>query len=188
MARPLTRRNVLALGAGLALTGCGARPASEGGFVGGDGSFTTIEPGRRVAAPVLDGKTLDGTRWSATSAAGKVIVYNVWGSWCNPCRKEAPDLVKAAAEVKDQAVFCGINTRDPDPAPAQAFVRTFGVTYPNLYDPQGELLLAFSDQLPPNAIPSTLLVDPQGRLAARVVGATNATTLVQIVHDLAAGR
>jgi thiol-disulfide isomerase/thioredoxin len=170
------------------LAGCGSAPTSTSGFVGGDGTLTQLPADQRPTAPVIAGTTLDGKTWSSDSAAGKVIVYNVWGSWCSPCRAEAPALVQASKRTAGQAVFVGLNTRDLDKAAPQAFVRSFGVPYVNLYDPDGALLLKFSGQLPASAIPSTLLVDPKGRVAARVIGETTEATLVGLVEDLAAGK
>lgn len=170
------------------LTGCGSAPTSTSGFVGGDGTLTQLPADQRPTAPVIAGTTLDGKTWRSDSAAGKVIVYNVWGSWCSPCRAEAPALVQASKRTAGQAVFVGLNTRDLDKAAPQAFVRSFGVPYVNLYDPDGALLLKFSGQLPASAIPSTLLVDPKGRVAARVIGETTEATLVGLVEDLAAGK
>lgn len=172
----------------LVLAGCGSAPASTAGFVGGDGTLTQLPADQRPAAPVIEGTTLAGLPWSSADAAGKVIVYNVWGSWCAPCRAEAPALAAASARTADKAVFVGVNTRDLDKAAPQAFVRAFGVPYANLYDPDGALLLKFSGQLPASAIPSTLVVDPQGRVAARVIGETTEATLVGLVEDLAAGK
>lgn len=86
------------------------------------------------------------------------------------------------------ARFVGINTRDPDPAQARAFNRTFGVTYPSLYDPAGALVLQLRGQVPPNGIPATLVIDAAGRIAARIVGATTKLTLVSVVTDVANGR
>ena len=172
----------------LLLAGCGAPATGTGGFVTGDGSITVVEVADRRPAPAIAGTTLDGDSWSSESAAGKVIVYNVWGSWCPPCRAEAPALQAAAEQTADRAVFVGLNTRDLDPAPAQAFVRDAGLTYPSLFDPAGSLLLGFAGDLPPSAIPSTLIVDAQGRVAARVIGATTQTTLVGLIDDIADGR
>jgi thiol-disulfide isomerase/thioredoxin len=175
-------RVVLAVVAALVLAGCGSGPASTAGYVGGDGTITRLPEDRRPAAPAIAGTTLDGAPWSSDSAKGSVIVYNVWGSWCAPCRAEAPALVAASKRTK--AVFVGLNTRDLDTAAPKAFVRGFGVPYVNLYDPDGSLLLRFSGQLPASAIPSTLIVDRQGRVAVRIIGETTEATLVDLIEDL----
>lgn len=157
---------------------------ADKGFAVGDGSFSQREPGKREKAPVLSGTGLDGRKLSTADAGGKVIVVNVWGSWCAPCRHEAPALVAAAKRTKGVAQFYGINTRDLDRAPAAAFVRAFGLTWPSFYDPDGDLLLRFPD-LPPKAIPSTLIIDRKGRTAARFLGEVTATTLSQVVTQIA---
>lgn len=179
---------LLAVVAALVLSGCGARPSSAGGFVGGDMSLSRVPPPQRTAAPRIHGATLDGGRFDSADAAGRVIVYNVWGSWCAPCRKEAPALAAASRATARTAVFVGINTRDVDRAPAQAFVRAFGVPYANVYDPDGRLLLAFGTSLPPQYIPSTLVVDREGRVAARILGEATEATVRGLVDDVAAGR
>lgn len=177
----------LVLGA-LLLVGCGSGSTTSDGFVAGDGTLTVLPVDKRPPAPVLVGNTLAGDSWRSDPGAGKVIVYNVWGSWCTPCRAEAATLVSASRRTAGTAVFVGINTRDLDRAAPQAFVRAFEVPYVNLYDPDGALLLEFSGQLPAIAIPSTLLVDPKGRVAARIIGAVTETTLVDVIHDLTAGK
>ncbi len=180
------RRGFLAGGL-VVLAGCGTSAAGNG-YVAGDGSYTPVAPANRKPARVLSGTTVAGTSLTTSSYLGKVLVLNVWGSWCAPCRKEAPDLVAAADKTAEVAAFVGINTRDLDPAPARAFERAFGISYPSLYDPTGSLLLDLSEDLPPNAIPSTLVIDREGRVAARVVGTTTAATLIGIVTDVAEGR
>jgi len=182
------RRTVLLLVAALALlaSGCTGSTTSDGGFVSGDGTISRVPVSERVPAPQIAGTTLDGKPWSSMSVQGKVLVYNVWGSWCAPCQKEAPALVKAANRTTADAQFIGLNTRDIGTAQADAFVRNFEVPYPNLFDPDGRLLLLFGGKLPPSAIPSTLIVDAKGRVAARVLGDTTEATLVGLIDEIAA--
>lgn len=170
------------------LAGCSTPPTTSGGFVGGDGTLTIIPRDQRQPAPVITGTLLDGEAFTSEDLSGEVVVYNVWGSWCAPCRNEAPALVEAAAATKDEATFIGINTRDPDPAQAEAFVRAFDVTWANIYDPNGEQLLKFGSQLPASAIPSTLVVDADGKVAARILGETTALTLTGVIDDVATGQ
>ena len=130
-------RLVAALAAPVLLAGCASGPSAEGGFVGGDGSLTVVPVAEREPAPQVTGELLGGGSFDSAEHAGKVIVYNVWGSWCAPCRKQAPALQAAARATADDAQFVGINTRDLDPAPAQAFVRAFDITFPSVFDPDG---------------------------------------------------
>ena len=132
--------------------------------------------------------TLDDQPWTSAKISDKVIVYNVWGSWCAPCVSEAPALVRASRRLDNLAVFVGLNTSDFDKAAPRASVRAYEIPYVNLFDPQGALILRFSGELPPNAIPSTIVIDRQGRLAARIIGETTEATLVGLVQDIAAGR
>jgi thiol-disulfide isomerase/thioredoxin len=175
-----------------ALVGCSTPGAGTGTdsdirYVQGNGTVTTMEPAERKAVANLRGDDLDGKPVALDDYKGKVVVLNVWGSWCPPCRKEAPDLVEASKALASKGVqFIGINTRDYDAGPANAFVRTFEVPYPSVYDPDGDQLLAFRDTLPPTTIPSTLVVDAQGRAAARILGPVTKTTLEQIVLDVVA--
>lgn len=157
------------------------------GYISGQ-SLTQIPPGKRKAAPVANGTSLDGDPISTGDYPGKVVVINVWGSWCGPCRAEAKDLAEASEETAAIAQFVGINIRDAEPEQAQAFVRAFDVPYPSIFDPQGQQLLKFAGTLPPNGIPTTLVIDTEGRIAARVVGVVSRTTLVQLVEDTEQGR
>ena len=175
------------------LTSCSTTGADEGtrssgqeGYVGVQGNLTRIAPADRKLLPTVSGTTLEDQPISTADYRGKVVVVNVWGSWCAPCRAEAPALQQASEETKDLAQFLGITTRDNDPAQARAFVRAFGIGYPSIYDPDGAALLVFAGTLPPSAIPSTLIIDEQGRLAARVLGEISALTLVTMVEEVAA--
>jgi peroxiredoxin len=110
-------------------------------------------------------------------------VVNAWGSWCGPCREEAPELRRVSEETKAAGVrFVGIDTRDNDAA-GRAFAREFGITYPSLVDDSGRVMLAFGRTIPVAAVPSTVVVDRRGRIAARVIGAVTYSTLSGLVDD-----
>lgn len=170
------------LGAAVLLTGCSATTTDPGAS-----TLARIAPDQRAAAPHITGTTLTGASFDSDALNGKVIVYNVWGSWCAPCRKEAPALAKAAQATASKARFVGINTRDSGTAQGLALAREAGITYDSVFDPDGRLLLLFPS-LPPSAIPSTIIVDAHGRVAARILGETTEATLVGLVDDTAAGR
>ena len=174
----------------LALAGCSASAeadtSGQSGFVAGDGSIVLLAPEQRQPAPDLVGTTLDGDQFRLSDHRGEVVVLNVWASWCAPCRAEAPVLAEAAAELQPQGVqFVGLDTRDSDTS-ARGFVERFGVPYPNVVDRDGRLQLLFADSLPPQAIPSTLVVDQQGRVAARVLGVVSKADLDGLVEPLLA--
>ena len=137
----------------------------------------------RVPAPKLEGTTLDNKPFALTDLSGNIVVINVWGSWCAPCRAETPDLVRLANEDADRGVrFVGINTRDNADA-AKAFVRSYKVPYPSVRDNSGEVLLAFRNTIPTTVVPTTVVVDRQGRVAARVIGPVAYTTLKGLLDD-----
>lgn len=186
--RTAARRAAVALTAVALLAGCTSGKGAQGGFVGGDGTLTRIAVAERKPAPVLSGTDLEGRPLTTSTYAGKVVVLNVWGSWCAPCRKEAPALVSAASKLDGRAAFVGIATRDAEAAPALAFQRQFGVKYPSFHDPDGSLLLQLSGDVSPNAIPTTLVIDAQGRVAARILGEASEGTLVGMVTDVEAGK
>jgi thiol-disulfide isomerase/thioredoxin len=148
--------------------------------------LTLYPAGARTAAPDIRGATLTGGQLALADLRGEVVVVNVWGSWCNPCRAETPDLVRVAAATKAQEVrFVGIDTRD-NPDAARAFVRAFKVPYPSIIDRDGNVLLNFNGIIPAYAVPSTLVIDPAGKIAARMIGRIGYSTLLGIVHDILA--
>jgi thiol-disulfide isomerase/thioredoxin len=189
-------RRVVALTAGAAavaalLSGCStsSQAASGGadrGFVAGDGSLVLVPADQRVPAPEVTGQTLDGQPFSLRDHIGDVVVMNVWASWCAPCRAEAPTLAALAADYAGEGVqFVGLDTRDSDVS-ARAFVRKMAIPYPNVIDSDGRLQLLFGDSLPPQAIPSTLVIDRQGRVAARALGKVSESSLRGFVEPLLA--
>ena len=184
------RRMSLAAALAAALAGCSSAPSQPAGtsFVAGDGVITMVAPAQRQAPVAVSGDTLEGTRLDLATLRGKPVVLNVWGSWCAPCRTEAPVLESAKRRLTpDRASFVGIDTRDDDSAQALAFQRRYDISYPSLVD-DGALLLALRGAVPPSSIPSTLVLDGQGRIAARISGPVpSVTTLVDLVADVAGG-
>lgn len=190
----------LAAAAALALTLAGCDSTSGQGssgpgdgssdtrFVQGDGEISTVEQGHRVAAPDLKGKTVDGRELALSDYPGKIIVLNVWGSWCSPCRAEAPNLAQVAKATAGKGVqFVGINTRDPEPAQAQSFDRDFKITYPSLFDPDGRMLLEFPrGNLTPQSIPNTLILDRQHKIAVRLLKPLTAEELTKALDPIIA--
>ena len=160
-----------------------AKAGDQKGYVSGDGAVETIPVAERGAPVELKGELLDGTAWDAASARGKVLVLNVWGSWCAPCVAEAPDLQKTWAGLqadKAPVQFMGIDFRE-DPARGAAFAKKAGITYPSLSDESGVTILALQGKAP--TVPTTLVLDTEGRIAARVNGPATASTLRGRVDD-----
>jgi thiol-disulfide isomerase/thioredoxin len=165
-----------------ALTACGGggTSASEESFVSGDGSTTFIKVSDRKIAPAITGMTLSGKNY--TYQKDRVAVVNVWASWCSPCRAEAPTLVALANKYKDVA-FIGILTRD-NPANAEAFERRFDIPYPTVID--DSILLGFKGSLPANAIPTTVILDKSGYVAARISGVVTVASLSKLIEKVSA--
>jgi len=178
-----------ALGGALVLTGCSSSGGSSDGttgFVAGDGSTILLAPAQRAAAPKVAGTTLDGRPLDLTSMRGKVVVVNFWASWCAPCREEAGTLESVYADSRGKGVeFVGIVSGGKDSqANAEAFVRRFDISYPSMYDQDNTLALAFVGQMSPAAIPTTLVLDRQGRVAARALDAVDRSRLLGMIEPL----
>ncbi|MDR8019671.1 TlpA family protein disulfide reductase [Nesterenkonia aerolata] len=178
------------LAGALALSACGseendqlAERASNDGtnYVAGDGSvqeYTEEDRGEPVefSSTLFDGSTVDPSSWE-----GEVTVINFWYASCAPCRVEAPDLAEIHQEYQDEGVqFYGVNTRDTQ-ATAEAFERRFGIDYPSMEDRDGEVMLAMTDYVPPSAVPTTLVLDQQGRVSARILGVAEPGTLRTLI-------
>ena len=162
----------------ITLTGCGGggSSVSEESFVSGDGAITFIKADDRKISPTISGMTLSGKNYTYTK--DKVAVVNVWASWCSPCRAEAPTLV-ALANKYTQVAFIGILTRD-NPANAEAFERRFKIPYPTVID--DSILAGFRGSLSANAIPTTVVLDDQGRVAARISGVVTVASLSNLIE------
>lgn len=189
----LSRRRLLASAAALAVVApvAACSPAkdpltssvSNQNYVAGDGSVEIYPEADRgepveVTGTFYNGEPLDSADW-----AGQVVVLNFWYAACAPCRIEAPHLVKLSEEFEGQGVsFYGVNVRD-DEATSAAFERTFDIPYPSAPDKDGAILLSLSQHVNPQAVPTTLVIDVQGRVAARILGVAEEATLRGLIED-----
>jgi thiol-disulfide isomerase/thioredoxin len=157
---------------------------SESGFVSGDGTSVFLSKSERKSAPELENVDFLSTEIDLDSLKNKVVLINVWGSWCSPCRKEAPELEELYLKNKTNNVeFIGINIRDSKIS-ANRFIENFSITYPNIFDRDGKLLLGYKDSLPANAIPSTILIDKNGLVAARQLGPIDKSLIQGFITEL----
>ncbi|WP_374761114.1 TlpA family protein disulfide reductase [Nesterenkonia flava] len=189
------RRTFRALAAGalisaLALSACGSddgleqRAANDGtNYVAGDGSVQEYAPENRGEPVSFESTLFDGTDVSPARWEGEVVVINFWYAACAPCRVEAPDLQAIHEEFEDEGVqFYGVNTRDTQ-ATAEAFERNFGITYPSMEDRGGQVMMAMTNYVPPSAVPTTLVLDREGRVSARVLGVIEPGTLRALINS-----
>ncbi|MBL1094213.1 TlpA family protein disulfide reductase [Streptomyces sp. NPDC001739] len=194
--RRTRRRRILLFAAGaaaasLSLSACG--DGASGGsaqtrFVQGKDGVDTVKKADRQPAPDLSGETTTGKQLDVADYKGKVVILNVWGSWCGPCIAEAPNFAKVAKETKGKGVqFLGINTRDSQKSQATSFEEEHKVPYPSLFDPTGRLMLRFpKGSLNPQSIPSTIAIDRHGKIAARSIGPLTEDELRSMVKPLIA--
>ena len=173
------KKLIAVLAIALSLTACGnSKQVAAKSYVAGNGTVTFIQPQDRKMGPTFSGTTLDGENFEVPH--GGIVVVNVWASWCAPCRAEAPTLAALANKYKG-VVFVGVLTRDSEVA-ARAFQIRFQLPYPTLVD--DSVLLGFRNTLSANAIPSTILMDPKGRVAARISGEITVASLTELIEKL----
>ena len=166
------------------------RSGSGQNYIAGDGSVSEFAAANRGAPVAFSGTLADGTTVSSKEYAGKVLVVNFWYAGCPPCRVEAPDLQSLSEKYASQGVsFLGVNLYD-SASTAASFEKDKGVTYPSVLDRDtGSVLLAFSKTVPPKATPTTLVIDKQGRVAARILGAIpDKSILDSLISDAVAGK
>lgn len=156
------------------------------GYQSGDGSATTWPAADRKGPVEIAGTAYDGSAQAVADWRGDVVVLNTWYANCPPCRAEAPDLVELANDYADDGVrVLGINGTDAAGA-AEAFQRQFDVPYPSIEDTDGTAIAALQGVVPVNAVPTTILLDRDGKVAARILGLAEASTLRTLVDDLLA--
>ena len=183
--------------AALLVSGCAAesdalaeqyRAGTGQNYISGDGALTVVAPESRGDGIAFQGSLDVGGTFSSADYAGQIMVVNFWYAGCPPCRLEAPDLEALHQEFLDEGVlFVGVNILDQAPT-ALAFADEFGVTYPSIMDTNdGSVRLAFSGQVAPNAVPTTVVLDQQGRVAARISGLlTEPDVLAALIRDVQA--
>ncbi|MET3369073.1 TlpA disulfide reductase family protein [Arthrobacter sp. M2012083] len=190
----LTAGGVLLAGLTMGLSACAqedslAKQAKAGdnkNYVAGDGSVTEFAKADRSAPVALKGTLFNGQTVKPEDLLGKVTVLNFWFAACAPCRIEAPQLEALHLDFKDQGVqFFGVNLRD-EQATAEAFDKTFNITYPSFNDKDGAVLLSVSGIVPPGAVPTTLVLDKEGKVASRVLGEIEKSTLKALITSAVA--
>jgi thiol-disulfide isomerase/thioredoxin len=190
----VTAAALAALALALLVSACAGGQAAQNGPGSGDTNYvnqsvgtTTFKAGQRPVAPSVSGTTLTGSHLGLSQYHGKVVVLNFWASWCAPCRAEAPAMAQLSNTYAARGVqFVGVNVKDPGKVNAEAFDRNLDISYPSLYDPAGEVLLAFRDTVPPSGIPSTLVIDRTGHIAGRVIGQITYSGLKQLLDQVTA--
>ena len=169
---------LLAVALLVGMAGCTSKaaPATTG--------IQLFAPADRKAGPELTGELLDGGTYDSSAVAGKVLVVNFWGSWCGPCVGEAPELEATyQAQQANGVEFLGVDVLDQLDN-ARGLVATQNLSYPSIFDPGSKLALGFAVQ--PSAVPVTIILDRQGRIAAIARGAVVQSELEPVVADLAA--
>jgi len=179
----MKRLALVIVGSLFLLTGCssgGLSTANQNAFVSGDGVAVFVKSQDRKLAPTISGATLENG--NVTLPSGKVTVLNVWASWCAPCRAEAPVLSDFALKYKALGVqFAGILTRD-NISSALEFAKRFKLDYPTFID--DSVLASFRNSLVPNAIPTTLIIDSHGYVAARISGEVTVALLSEMIDKV----
>ncbi len=156
------------------------------GYQSGDGSLRTWDANERGESVVLLGTDYDGNVVDTSALLGDVVVLNTWYAACPPCRAEAADLLEVATERAEDGVhLIGINRTD-DAGAAQSFEREFGITWPSINDRNGKAIATLAGVVPIKAVPTTVVLDQEGRVAARVLGQVEKSTLNALIDDVLA--
>lgn len=155
---------------------------TDAGYVSGDGSLRQWSPDERGEPVELAGDSMEAEALDLTDWRGDVVVLNFWYAECPPCRKEAPDLVALAQEYEGQVHFMGVNHIN-EPETAMAFQRRFEIPYPTLHDHDAAGVAALQNYVALQAMPSTVVLDQEGRVAARILGLVEKSTLQALIDD-----
>jgi thiol-disulfide isomerase/thioredoxin len=186
----VVRRRLVAVAASTCLlvltAACGLTTgdAGDGGTTQGVGGITRLTSAERGAPIDVGGVDLDGKPLSSKQWLGKVVVVNIWGSWCPPCRVEQPVLSQIATEMKPAGIeFLGVAIRE-SPETSKVFTTAKKVPYPSIGNGESAIL-AFADSLPAIAVPTTYIIDREGRVATRLLDRATYTTLKNLIDEVA---
>jgi thiol-disulfide isomerase/thioredoxin len=175
----------VAVGLAVTLTG-GSGQASDRDYIGGSTSAWVYTSGHRPSAPDFSGTTLTGSKLSYSSYKGKIVVLNFWGSWCGPCRGEAPTLAVLSQEfAKNGVSFIGDDVGDT-PTNALTFTKSVDITYPSLNDPGYQIAQDFGKAVLINDTPTTLVLDRTGHIAGVIYGSTSYGVLDSMLKKVSA--
>ncbi|WP_375486882.1 TlpA disulfide reductase family protein [uncultured Mycobacterium sp.] len=195
----IIRRLAIAVAVAAALLAGCKSGALDGGAVAQGGTFQFVAPGGKTdlfydppdhrgrPGPVTGPDLMDPSHaLSLNDFPGKVVVINVWGQWCGPCRAEVSQLQRVYDATRNRGVsFLGIDVRDNNRQAALDFVQDHRVTYPSIYDPAMRTMIAFGGKYPTTVIPSTLILDRQHRVAAVFLRELLAEDLQPVVQRVA---
>ncbi len=150
-----------------------------------DGNMVAYPAGHRPAAPDFTATSLTGTPINFASYRGKIVVLNIWGSWCAPCRGEGQTLKYLDEEYGPQGIaFLGDDLQDT-PANALSFLRSQGITYPSVNDANGAVVQRLAIAVPVNGTPTTLVIDKTGHIAGMIDGAVTYPEMTTLLKDAA---
>ncbi len=186
IAAALAVAGLLAACSGGDAAGTAGDDVADQGYVSGDGTVSQWETGDRQGPVAITGTDFAGQAVDIADWRGDVVVLNTWYAQCPPCRAEAPDLVALADDYADQGVrVLGINGVD-DAGTAESFQETFDVPYPSIDDREKSAVAALQGVVPIQATPTTVVLDRDGKVAARVVGLADGSTLRALVDEVLA--
>jgi thiol-disulfide isomerase/thioredoxin len=189
--RPVAAVVALVAASALLLTGCASDPLAEQfregsgkNYIAGDGTISEFAEPQRGEPIAFSGDTVEGGTFDSADTLGEVTVVNFWYAGCAPCRVEAPILEEVSQQFGDDGVsFVGVNVRD-QAGTAASFEETYGVTYPSILDVEsGTAQLAFAGPVPAAAVPTTIVLDQEGRVAARVLGQLTEASILESIID-----
>jgi thiol-disulfide isomerase/thioredoxin len=164
----------------------GSGKASGVTYIDGNTSQMVYAVGHRPLAPDVTATSLTGTSLRLASYRGKVVVVNFWGSWCDPCRGEAPTLAVLSEQYRSHGVsFLGDDVGDT-PTNALAFTKSVGITYPSMNDASYAIVQDFDKVVPVGYTPTTVVIDRTGHIAGLVIGTVTYQTMTTMLHDVAA--